>query len=120
LQIALNDNNKRIHPSYSGQRAICPNCGGTLIAKCGTIYIQHWQHWKERDCDPWQENETIWHRGWKARFPFEWQEVVIEKSGERHRADVRTDMNVVIEFQNSPISTSDIRIREEFYGDMVG
>ena len=42
-----------------------------------------------------------------------------DATGERHYADVRTDRPLVIEFQNSPISSSTIHIREAFYGDMV-
>lgn len=115
MQIAINENGERILP-YKNGRATCQLCNGTLIAHCGEIRRNHWQHFGERDmdCDSWKEPETEWHRGWKERFPKEWREVVIGN----HRADVKTPHGLVIEFQNSPISPAVIREREEFYGYM--
>lgn len=119
MQFGYDANRIRTKPSFSGQRAICPLCEGILIGKCGDIYVWHWQHHHDRECDPWKEHETFWHRGWKSKFPENWQEVIIEKYNEKHRADVRTANGVVIEFQNSSISTSTIRIRENFYENMI-
>jgi len=119
MQFSLDQNNRKIRPSFSGQRAICPLCNGQVIGKCGEIYVWHWQHYQDRNCDPWKEHETDWHRRWKAKFPQEWQEVVIEIYDKKHIADVKTAKGVVIEFQNSPISTATIREREEFYEKMI-
>ncbi len=119
MQFALNDNGVRVMPNFSGQRAKCPLCGGIVIAKCGDVYIHHWQHHQDRECDPWKEHETEWHRLWKAKFPEKCQEVTIENNGEVHRADVRTPDGLIIEFQNSSISTTTITVREEFYEDMI-
>lgn len=119
MQYAFDTHSKRITPSYSGERAICPLCDGTLIGKCGSIRIWHWQHLKSKDCDTWKEGETEWHRAWKERFPESWREIVIEKDGKKHRADVRTDSGLVIEFQNSPIGPDTIFEREGFYEDMI-
>ncbi|MBN4062174.1 hypothetical protein JYU20_03145, partial [Bacteroidales bacterium AH-315-I05] len=119
MQFGYDDNQIRISPSYSGQKAICPLCEGTIIGKCGEIYVWHWQHQHDRECDPWKEHETDWHRKWKAKFPDDWQEVIIEHYREKHIADIKTSDGVVIEFQNSSISSSTIRIREDFYEDMI-
>jgi len=119
MRFAFDDNGIRIKPSFSGQKAKCPLCEGTLIGKCGEIYVWHWQHHHDRDCDPWKEHETEWHRKWKSKFPDAWQEVIIENEGEKHIADIKTPDGIVIEFQNSSISTSTIRIRENFYQDMI-
>lgn len=119
MQFGYDDSQIRIRPSFSGQKATCPLCNGTIIGKCGEIYVHHWQHHHDRECDPWQEHETDWHRKWKAKFPDDWQEVIIENEGEKHIADVKTANGLVIEFQNSSISTSTIRIREDFYEDMI-
>lgn len=119
MQYGYDDNKNRIRPSFSGQKAKCPLCNGTIIGKCGEIYARHWQHHSDRECDPWQEHETDWHRAWKAKFPDDWQEIVIEKDGEKHIADVKTADGLVIEFQNSSISTTTIRIREDFYEDLI-
>lgn len=93
--------------------ATCPCCGGEVLSKCGRLVTWHWAH-KAKDCDPWSEPESEWHKGWKNRFPKEWQERVIGN----HRADVLTPKGV-IEFQNSQISGTEIAEREKFYGKMV-
>jgi competence CoiA-like predicted nuclease len=119
MTIGIDDTGKRIAPT-PGANAHCQICKESIIAKCGEIYTWHWSHKSNRDCDPWKEHETEWHRRWKNKFPFEWQEIAItDDNGERHAADVKTDSGLVIEFQNSSISTSTIGIREEFYGNMI-
>jgi hypothetical protein len=100
--------------AWPNARATCPVCQTTMIAKCGDIVIHHWAHESTRDCDPWWEPETEWHRSWKLEFPNDWQEVVVGN----HRADVKTTAGRVIEFQRSSISSAEITEREQFYGDM--
>lgn len=96
-----------------GITACCPTCGAPLQPKCGEIVKWHWAH-HGGDCDPWHENETLWHLNWKRLFPDEWQEVILPP----HRADIRTP-RMVIELQHSAISPAEIREREAFYGDMI-
>jgi competence CoiA-like predicted nuclease len=103
----------RIRPA-PGEKAVCPMCGQPLIAKCGDIYVWHWAHKGGGECDPWKEHETEWHLAWKNHFPEDWQEIIIEKQGKKHIADVQTPAGVTIEFQNSPISTATIRARSIF------
>ncbi len=122
MQYGLNENNERVLAEFTGQRSNCPMCGTTLIASCGELYINHWKHDRYQSCDAWFEPETLWHREWKANFPKEWQEVIIvgpDPFYEKHIADIRTDNGFVLEFQNSSISTTEIRIREHFYKDMA-
>jgi hypothetical protein len=119
MQFGYNNNKRRIKPTFSGQKATCPLCGGIIIGKCGKIYVWHWQHHRDRICDPWKEHETDWHRKWKAKFPDNWQEVIFDNDIEKHIADVWTSEGLVIEFQNSSISSSTIQIREDFYKNMI-
>jgi competence CoiA-like predicted nuclease len=119
MQFGVDENNLRIIPTFSGQKTKCPLCGGILIGKCGDIYTWHWQHTNNRECDPWKEHETQWHRNWKSRFPEEQREIIIINENEKHIADVRTSKGMVIEFQNSSISTDTIRIREQFYDNII-
>ena len=119
MRYALDENSNKREPTFSGQKAKCIFCGGTLIGKCGDIYIWHWQHQNDRVCDSWKEHETEWHRNWKAKFPIDQQEVIIKNVYEKHIADVLTADGTVIEFQNSSISTDTIRVRENFYGNMI-
>ncbi len=79
----------------------------------------HWWHLQETGCDSWNEGETQWHWAWKSKFPADWQEVLMEVSGEKHIADVPISSGPFIEFQNSSISTKTIREREEFYQDLI-
>ncbi|MEL7834858.1 hypothetical protein [Fodinibius sp. Rm-B-1B1-1] len=118
MQFALDKNGNKISPKHSGQKARCPVCQSIVIGHYGE-FRRHWQHESKRDCDEWSGEETQWHVEWKSRFPDEWQEVVISKADEIHRADIQTPSGKVLEFQNSPISSSEIRRRENFYGDMI-
>jgi len=103
-----------------GITGICANCGSMLIAKCGELRINHWAHKGERNCDPWWENETEWHRSWKGLFPTAWQEVLhFAKDGEKHIADVKTSNDWVLEFQHSYINPVERRSRTNFYGKIV-
>jgi len=104
---------ERILPNPLEKNAICPLCKSQVISKCGEIKVWHWAHKTSEDCDNWGGRETDWHLNWKAEFPEEMQEVTIGK----HRADVRIK-DIVLEFQSSPISSEDIKEREEFYGKM--
>lgn len=99
--------------------ASCNICGEQLISKCGTIKIWHWAHKSNKNCDDWAGTETEWHIAWKNLFPEQNQEIIIEQDGKKHIADIQTDKKRVIEFQNSPLSSKEIRERENFYGDMI-
>lgn len=103
-----------------GKSAACSVCGASVIAKCGDHKAWHWSHRGVRNCDPWWEPETDWHRGWKNRFPSTWQEIIRNaESGEKHVADVMTDGGVVLEFQHSAIRREEREAREAFYKNMV-
>lgn len=84
-----------------------------MRAKCGEVLTWHWAH-LNAECDPWSEPESEWHLAWKARFPEDYQEVVVGP----HRADVKGPA-AVLEVQRSQISPEMIREREEFYGEML-
>lgn len=99
---------------------VCPCCGGETVAKCGRFKIHHWAHKDKTTCDPWWENESEWHRGWKSYFPAECQEIVFKSAtGEKHIADVYTPNRWVIEVQSYSIDDLEARSREAFYGQMV-
>ncbi len=119
MKFALLDQNKI--EATKGAKGLCPVCGSELIAKCGTVKINHWSHKAIRKCDPWWENETEWHRAWKNNFPIEWQECILwdEITGEKHIADLLTSDNLVIEFQHSHIDPIERAKREKFYQNMV-
>ena len=119
MQYAL-VNNIKTEPS-KGLKGICLGCGKTVLAKCGPLKIHHWAHTSIKDCDPWWEPETDWHREWKNKFPAEFREVCFTDHlrGEVHRADVHSNKGVTIEFQNSPISTEELKSREAFYSKLI-
>lgn len=118
MQLAL-VNNKRVE-AFEGGRGNCPICGAVTIAKCGPKIINHWAHFRLRDCDPWWENETQWHRDWKNNFPLECREVShVALDGEIHRADVETPTGIIVELQHSPMSDKERISREEFYKNLV-
>lgn len=118
MQYALVNGKKSL--ATSGARAICPTCGADMVAKCGPRVIHHWAHSRRKDCDPWWENETPWHREWKEKFPEECREVShIDSAGEIHRADIKTPTGIVIEVQHSTLSEVERKSRELFYQNLV-
>jgi len=118
MQISL-VNNKKME-AFSGGRGICPVCGSVTIAKCGPRVMHHWAHYRSKDCDPWWENETQWHRDWKNNFPLECREIShTAKNGEIHRADIKTPTGIVIEIQHSSMTDTERISREEFYKNLV-
>ena len=104
-----------------GLKGRCPTCHAELVPKCGPRVIWHWAHRGLQHCDPWWENETEWHREWKALFPSEWHEVLRTdpESGEVHIADVMAPTGFVVEVQNSPMPQGELFAREAFYGTMI-
>ncbi|MBD2511508.1 hypothetical protein H6G91_30420 [Nostoc muscorum FACHB-395] len=94
-------------------KATCPCCNGEVIAKCGKIKVHHWSHKSLIECDQWYEM-TAWHLEWQSLFPLEFREVVLQKDGIKHRADIKIN-NLIVEFQHSNLSAEEIKQREVFY-----
>lgn len=107
------------HEAEPGLSGICPGCGQAMTAKCGNQRIHHWAHKGARSCDHWWEPETPWHRAWKREFQDTWQEVILrDELAQKHVADVRTDLGLVLEFQHSYLSPLERQSREAFYRNM--
>lgn len=113
MLFAQSESGARIEP-HPGTKARCPQCGGELLAKCGSIVQWHWAH-RAAECDTWSEGESEWHLAWKRQVDPGACEIVI---GE-HRADIRTNSGVVVELQHSALAPDEIAERELFYGEMV-
>lgn len=113
MLFALNNASNKIEaePGLFGR---CPDCKGELRPKCGEVNIWHWAH-ISADCVTKHEPETEWHLNWKRSFHKDWVEV---KIGD-HRADIQLPCGTVIELQNSPLSTTEARERENHYGQMI-
>ena len=103
-----------------GGKGECPICLRPTVAKCGPRVMHHWAHASRRNCDPWWENETEWHRQWKGLFPEECREVShTAADGEVHRADIKTPTGIVIEVQHSAMTDEERESREAFYQNLV-
>ena len=99
----------------------CPLCNGELIQKRGEYNAHHFAHKNmlkdgQSSCDGWSNDMSDWHMDWQNAFPEESREIVVERNGVRHRADVLVN-NTVIEFQHSVISPEEFRKRNAFYSD---
>lgn len=118
MQYALVDGERK--EAIAGVAGECPTCGAAMVAKCGTRVVHHWAHRGRRNCDPWWENETEWHRAWKNRFPEACREIShIAPDGEIHRADIRTPTGIYIEVQHSSMTDAERKSREAFYQNLV-
>lgn len=105
-----------IEEAVRGGEYFCPICGGAVIvkAKNSEAVREHFAHKNKTECDSWNYDMSDWHRAWQNYFPKECQEVVVQKDGIKHRADVLIN-NTVIEFQHSPIAAEEIAERNRFY-----
>lgn len=121
MRFALTEDETRITPEYSGQRALCPGCRGAVVARCGRINIWHWGHLSGVDCDPWAEPLSLWHLQWQSYLASQGAkiEVQIEKGGVTHRADAVLKNGTVVELQHSHLPVGEIEKREAFYGNMI-
>ncbi|QXU43254.1 competence protein CoiA [Pedobacter sp. D749] len=119
MQYAYVDNIKS--EPIKGSKGLCCGCGNYVIAKCGTIKLHHWAHISTHKCDSWWENETEWHREWKSHFPVESREVSFydDVLNEYHRADVHNKNGITIEFQNSPLTSDELKSRNDFYKKII-
>lgn len=118
MKFALVDGEREeAQPNASGK---CTVCGHPMVAKCGEVKVWHWAHKSAPPCDSWWEGETEWHRDWKGNFPARWQEIAqLDRSGERHIADVKTAHGWAIEFQHSFLNPEERRSRDTFYQKLV-
>lgn len=94
----------------------CPICGAELIQKRGDKKVAHFAHRNGslEHCDSWKYDMSDWHRDWQNKFPVDCQEVVVEYSNEKHRADILIG-DTVVEFQHSPLRNAEFLERNRFY-----
>lgn len=116
IAVDSNKNRVAIENATKDIQYFCPCCGEPLIirAKDSVAVKAHFAHKKGTDCDSFTHDMSEWHLNWQKQFPEESREVVVEKDGEKHRADVLIK-NTVIEFQHSPITADEIARRNRFY-----
>lgn len=117
--IAFNSNGERIsiENAIKNDEYFCPICGEPLIIRATNSFAvkTHFAHKRGTVCyDDWTHDMSEWHLSWQKQFPEQYREVIIEKNGVKHRADVCIN-NTVIEFQHSPITGEEIAKRNEFY-----
>ena len=117
--IALNSNGERIsiENAIKNNEYFCPICGEPLIIRAANSFAvkTHFAHKRGTVCyDDWTHDMSEWHLSWQKRFPEQYREVIIEKNGIKHRADICIK-NTVIEFQHSPITAEEIVKRNDFY-----
>ena len=117
--IALDASGERIsiESATKDNKYFCPICGEPLIIRAiDSLAVRtHFAHKRGTICyDDWSHDMSEWHFSWQQCFPEQCREVVIEKNGIKHRADICIN-NTVIEFQHSPITGEEIAKRNAFY-----
>lgn len=116
---ALTKDNKRISidEAIQDENYYCPVCGNPVVikAKNSDNVRTHFAHKRNSLClDDWKHDMSDWHFEWQSKFPIENREVVVEKDGVVHRADILIN-DTVIEFQHSSISGEEFEARNSFY-----
>ena len=119
MYIALDFNKKRVSIENSSRECeyFCPICGEKLIIRAidSKSVRKHFAHKRNTICfDDFTHDMSEWHYNWQLKFPEDTREIVVEKNGIKHRADILIN-NTVIEFQHSPITSDEIKKRNEFY-----
>ncbi|MGC3959611.1 MAG: competence protein CoiA family protein [Verrucomicrobiota bacterium] len=103
----LNHRRESASKDYEGD-SNCPDCAGTLIAKCGEIKIHHWAHaTSPPNCE--YQPKTEWHMGWQLKFPLDWLEVKYTNG----RADVMLPKGDLVEFQSKGLDSETLKRRTE-------
>lgn len=87
--IALNENNEKINVRYviEGGKYFCPLCNEEVTFRKCTKKASHFAHKRGSDCSDWGDMSE-WHLSWQEKFPIECREVIVEKDGVKHRADI--------------------------------
>ena len=107
-----------ITQAEKGRSYYCPLCNEMLIVKKGKIKVPHFSHKPDSSCVEDWGDMSVWHLDWQEKFPVECREFVMEKNGEKHRADIYIEaQKLVIEFQHSFISCEEFNKRNQFYAD---
>lgn len=117
--IAINQKGERIEADNGDKEDTytCECCNAPVYFKKGQVKQSHFAHKNNKDCDTWHEMSE-WHRKMQAMFPVKYREIVLEKDGEKHRADIlvkHKGITFIVEFQKSNISREEIIKRSEFY-----
>ncbi len=117
MLIALDENDNRVHIKNAENyyNYYCPICGEKLLLKRGDVRVHHFSHRSNSKCfDRWHYDMSEWHSKWQEQFPMSSREIVFEKYGEKHRADIFIN-NTIIEFQHSNLSPNEFKERNNFY-----
>lgn len=122
MRFALDKEGNRtfIDGAHSKEDYFCPACKEKLVLKKGKNRAHHFAHPAHSRCsDTWNYDMSDWHIAWQNRFPPESQEVILNKGGKKHRADVcLEDRKVVYEFQHSSLSSKEFEERNDFYSSL--
>lgn len=120
--VALNSEGTRVYADSveKGYPCFCPVCGEEIRLRKGRKNKPHFAHKQDTECyyGNNHDNMTEWHIRMQEYFPREACEVrfVDNETGDIHIADVfLKESNTVIEFQHSPISEDEFKIRTIFH-----
>ena len=96
---------------------LCPVCKKKVFSKCGDVYVWHWAHYPNEECisDSFIRPGTHWQEKWKKIFGAEKSEILIDKDGELHIADIFIK-DIVIMLYDTRISKKLINKIEDFFG----
>lgn len=104
----------------TGDLGVCHGCEAIVKGRKNSKNKGfHWYHKKLDNCDSRSQPMSDWHREWQDHWPICMREVVFHAGGLKKIADVVTLNEVVLEFQHSPISKSEIREREAVYKKLI-
>ena len=97
----------------------CPKCQNALVVKKGNIKSPHFSHRPNCSCDDnWYDDNSESRRLFNNRFENDEKEVLFEKNGKKHFADIYQEkFERVIEYYNDNISENEFDERNAFFID---
>lgn len=101
-------------------KGVCPFCKRNVFSKCGDVYVWHWSHYANESCfhDSFTKPDSFWQEKWKKIFGTEKAEILIQKNGESHIADIISN-DIVIMLYDSRMPKKIIREIEFFFGERM-
>ena len=108
---------QKIAPVKQGQEAVDPYSGGQVE---GEIFSNP-NYWRLMNggYDNWCLPVCAWSLKWKQCFSKSSVEIVLDKGGIKHIADVQTSKGTVVKFQNRMLNREELLQREAFFGKMI-
>lgn len=116
MLVALDKSGKPVSVDNIKPRRVykCPACGKEVTLYKGRYYVNQFRHVNGIYADRLEHPDTEWTKAWKDQVPILNREVVIEKDGVAHKADIQIGEYVII-LSNYAITRKEFNDKTAFF-----